>query len=165
METASYKKKDIIGGKEHNERYTIFVDRGLVRTYMVRGKKNHTIFFSFEGDLLGPFPGLIPAEIPELYCEALEDTIVYRAPRTVMEELFSSSLELSCWARKMLEGKIREYNFFFTDYFYEEKTTQYKKFLVDYPELIRRVPLKDIAGYLNVTPQSLSRIRAKGWRF
>jgi len=36
---------------------------------------------------------------------------------------------------------------------------QYRRMLITQPELIRRVPLKYIADYLGITPQSLSRIR------
>lgn len=38
---------------------------------------------------------------------------------------------------------------------------RYAKLLGDEPELLRRVPLKYLASYLGIAPQSLSRIRAK----
>jgi CRP-like cAMP-binding protein len=41
----------------------------------------------------------------------------------------------------------------------EDASTRYQKFLLRQPEIALRVSLTDIASYLNVTPQSLSRIR------
>ncbi len=37
----------------------------------------------------------------------------------------------------------------------------YEKLLTDQPEIIREVPLQHIASYLGITPETLSRIRAK----
>ena len=37
---------------------------------------------------------------------------------------------------------------------------RYQAFIKKMPELFNSVPLKEIAGYIGVTPQSLSRIRA-----
>ena len=42
-----------------------------------------------------------------------------------------------------------------------DKSEQYKRVLREYPQLLQRIALKDLAAYLFVTPQSLSRIRAE----
>jgi DNA-binding MarR family transcriptional regulator len=44
-------------------------------------------------------------------------------------------------------------------YLGEDAENQYKLFIMQQPDIALRVPLKDIAGYLGITPQSLSRIR------
>ncbi len=44
-------------------------------------------------------------------------------------------------------------------YMGEDAATRYEKFLAKQPEIALRVPLGDVASYLGVTPQSLSRIR------
>lgn len=44
-------------------------------------------------------------------------------------------------------------------YLGEDSETRYHLFMQQQPDIVRRVPLKDIAGYLGITPQSLSRIR------
>jgi CRP-like cAMP-binding protein len=44
-------------------------------------------------------------------------------------------------------------------YLGEDAESQYKLFLLQQPDIALRVPLKDIASYLGITPQSLSRIR------
>ncbi len=44
-------------------------------------------------------------------------------------------------------------------YIGEDAESQYKLFVQHQPEIAMRVPLKDIASYLGITPQSLSRIR------
>jgi CRP-like cAMP-binding protein len=44
-------------------------------------------------------------------------------------------------------------------YLGQDATTQYKLFLIQQPDIATRVPVSDIASYLGITPQSLSRIR------
>jgi CRP/FNR family transcriptional regulator, anaerobic regulatory protein len=44
-------------------------------------------------------------------------------------------------------------------YLGQDSATRYKLFLLQEPDLVRRLPLKDIASFLEITPQSLSRIR------
>jgi CRP-like cAMP-binding protein len=44
-------------------------------------------------------------------------------------------------------------------YMGEDATTRYQKFIILQPDIALRVPLSDVASYLGVTQQSLSRIR------
>jgi hypothetical protein len=44
-------------------------------------------------------------------------------------------------------------------YLGQDSTTRYKTFMANQPEIASKVPLSDIASYLGITPQSLSRIR------
>jgi CRP-like cAMP-binding protein len=44
---------------------------------------------------------------------------------------------------------------------FDTATDRYEKLIATYPRLIQRVPQYMVASYLGVTPESLSRIRAK----
>lgn len=46
-----------------------------------------------------------------------------------------------------------------TEMFGDDASARYQKFMERYPEIIARVPLRHIANYLGIAPQSLSRIR------
>jgi len=157
----TYKKKEVFIQQGVNDRYVFFVAKGLVRAFITREDKDYTAFFAFEEEMVDAYPIYTGTTAQSVSCEALEDSLLYRAPRASLEQLFQTSLELSNWGRKLLEQKIIGYNNYFVNYFYEEKRTQYRKFLKEYPKLIQRVALKDLATYLNVTPQSLSRIRSE----
>lgn len=43
-------------------------------------------------------------------------------------------------------------------YLGEDAESKYKLFMTQYPDIVLRIPLKDIASYLGITPQSLGRI-------
>lgn len=92
--------------------------------------------------------------------ETMEDTTLLKISRKVLEEIFSSSVEMANWGRRLMEKSLLEYEHYFIDYFWANKSIQYRMIMKEYPELLQRVSLKELASYLNVTPQTLSRIRA-----
>ena len=59
------------------------------------------------------------------------------------------------------EEQLRRHEEYFADFAWRDKSEQYKRMLREYPQLLQRIALKDLAAYLFVTPQSLSRIRAE----
>ena len=59
-----------------------------------------------------------------------------------------------------MEKTIQEYEHYFIEYYWADKGHQYQMLIKEFPQLLQRVSLKEIASYLNITPQSLSRIRA-----
>jgi CRP-like cAMP-binding protein len=160
MQKNTYKKKDVIIEQGMNDRFNYFVANGLVRGYLTKGVKTYTASFDFEGQLIGSLPGLTGEQRSQLSYEAIEDTTLYKISKQSLEDIFYSSIEFANWGRKLVEEKIKYSDYYFIHYYTEEKSVQYQKFLTDYPELIQRVAIKDLATYLNVTPQSLSRIRA-----
>ena len=72
---------------------------------------------------------------------------------------FSNSVVFANFCRQLLETQMREIEVYWTEYYWMDKKEQYKLMLKRQPEIFQRISLKDIASYLNVTPQSLSRIR------
>jgi CRP-like cAMP-binding protein len=101
MKPVVCKKREVISDHRENYRYVYFVDKGLIRGYLINGIQKQTAFFAFEDDLVGPFSGVITSETPEVWCEAIEDSVIYKAPMKAIEDLFLSSLELSNLARRL----------------------------------------------------------------
>ena len=58
-------------------------------------------------------------------------------------------------------SQLRRHEEYFADFAWRDKSEQYKRVLREYPQLLQRIALKDLAAYLFLTPQSLSRIRAE----
>ncbi len=89
------------------------------------------------------------------------DSVARRLSKRRVDTLCGSSLGIANVVRKIFETNA--YNFedevvWMADK--ENASERYRALISDHPELILNVPLKKIASYLWVTPQSLSRIRA-----
>lgn len=153
----SFASGEVIVNEGSRNGYVYFVEKGAVRGYVLRNGKEVTLFFGFEGDRIDT--GFGP--VCPLIVETLEQTRLWKISRSRLEKLCEKSPQLANWGRRAAERKLSEYERYFTDYFWADKGTQYLILLRDYPGLLQRVSLKSLASYLNVTPQSLSRIRAR----
>ena len=83
-----------------------------------------------------------------------------RIPARRLEELCEQTLDLANWMRKLSDYYLREYENYFINDSWSDAREQYETLLRTRPDLFQRVPLKHIASFLQITPQSLSRIRA-----
>ena len=92
--------------------------------------------------------------------QMVENTTLLRIPKTKLDYLCRSSLELANWGLKIQDYYLREYENYFINDSWMEAREQYESLLKTRPDLILKLPLKHIASYLQITPQSLSRIRA-----
>lgn len=136
-----------------------FVEEGSVRTYVMREAKCVILQFAFEGEAAAA--GFDSEPRARYTVETLEPTTLVRFPREKLETLFAAEAELSNWARRMVERTLRSHEEYFADYCWMDKSRQYERLLSEYPQLLQRVPLKDLAAWLFITPQTLSRIRAR----
>lgn len=136
--------------------YAWFVKTGLVRAYVERETKDVTLWFASEGEMIN----FVDRDIAAYNVEMVEDSVLLRISSRTLEGLCETSLELSNWARKLVEYYLREYENYFINDSWSDAREQYETLLRTRPELFQKVPLKHIASYLQITPQSLSRIRS-----
>lgn len=156
MEEIHFSKNEQAFREGDPERYVWFVEKGLTRAYVERDGRDITLWFSSDGDMVNT----VYRETVAYHLEMVEDTILLRIPIRRWEALLEHSLELSNWARKLLMAYMAEYEDYFINDSWGEAREQYESLMRTQPDLFRKVPLKHIASYLQITPQSLSRIRA-----
>lgn len=157
MQDVNCRKGEILVREGQRGRDVYFVKSGLLRTYVVRDGKDITLWFSTAGDMVVDMPG----GVSSVNVEILEDSVLLMITQSKLDVLFEHSLEMANWGRKLLEHYLLEYEHYFTTYSWTDAGEQYERLAKVNPELLQKVPLKHIASYLQITPQSLSRIRAK----
>lgn len=159
-ERVPFGKKECVVREGARDDYVWFVETGSVRSYVMCGNKSMILRIAFEGDAATWTLGATESQTARITVETMEQSVLLRFPRRRMEEIFASSAELANWSRRLTEGMFRIIQDYFTDYSWQDKSKQYQYLLHKYPGLLQRVPLKDLAAYLFMTPQTLSRIRA-----
>lgn len=88
------------------------------------------------------------------------DSIVYRISGAELNELYSSSIGLANLGRRLIEHQLLTIENWLISAGSPRAKERYLNLIKETPELLQYVPLKHIASYLWITPQSLSRIRA-----
>jgi DNA-binding MarR family transcriptional regulator len=79
---------------------------------------------------------------------------------STIQKLSESSPAFLKWIQGLLMDILVNEDDVLVDISSPKAEKRYLAFIKKMPELFNSVPLKEIAGYIGVTPQSLSRIRA-----
>lgn len=147
------------GGRNTN---IYIIVKGIWRASYINTDGNDiTLWFASKGDLLFSswcFVGNVPSMIT---LESMSDSVVYGISREAAEEFFMSSVEAARIGRRLYEKEIFEVERWLLGSGAPKARDRYETLLAEKAELLQHVPLKYIASYLFITPQSLSRIRAE----
>lgn len=160
FELATYKKNEIIisEGKISDEFY--FIYKGAIRVFFYKDDKLIIDRFEVEGGSFGSNFSFLTKKPCTYNYEAMEDVVLLKGSYKALDELCKKSHEIERLYRMNMEM----YHFLFTQRMSAFKSTttedRYNNFIEEYGDLANRIPLKDIANYLDMSPETLSRIRA-----
>ena len=137
-----------------------FVLNGVIRSYYVDKDGNDiTQYFASEGGWCID-SGMIGFDEMQANWEAIEDATVMLFDVKDMRDLIYSDDQLKNIWIMSLEGGMRYKVYRENGFLVESASERYVAFRKRYPMLASRVPLRYIATYLGITPESLSRIRS-----
>jgi len=137
-----------------------FVVRGCLRLYKIDEKGNtHILQFAAENywiNDLGSFHGVKPSA---LNIDALEDTVVLQISREDLIALYIQAPRFDRIFRVLLENSFIRMQERLLQNISSTAEDRYQSFLEIYPHLINRLSQVQIAAYLGITPEFLSRLR------
>ncbi|WP_312905851.1 Crp/Fnr family transcriptional regulator [Sphingobacterium multivorum] len=139
-----------------------FVISGCLRMYKVDEKGNtHVIYFATENWWmidLGSFHSRTPSE---LNIEALEDTTVLQISYDNLISLYTEAPKFNRIFRVLIENSYIAMQNRLLQNISSTAEQRYQDFVDTYPHLINRLPQVQIASFLGITPEFLSRLRNK----
>lgn len=139
-----------------------FVDKGMVRQFYYKNKKDVTEHFSFEGRIVFCIESFLKQEPSRLIVEALENTKVYAIPYDDLQNLMVRNQEIDLLYRKVLEHVAISSQEHADSQRFENASERYERLLREKPEIVLRAPMVHIASFLQMTPETLSRVRNAG---
>jgi CRP-like cAMP-binding protein len=103
---------------------------------------------------------LFKEEPTHLQIETLEPTLVYALPKVDLERVALHNVNIQILYRKILEESLITSQVHADLVRFETAQDRYKKLCKLMPQVVLRAPLVYIASYLQMTPETLSRVRA-----
>ena len=161
MQEVRFRKREaiVIEGERNSNLYLI--KEGIWRGHYLRDGVDISLWFAFQGDSIFSSWRYV-AGLPSLVSiEAMSDSRVYRISKSKLETFFSSSVLFANIGRVIFERQFLDMENWMINGGAAQAKQRYLTLLEQNPELLQHVPLKHIASYLFITPQSLSRIRAE----
>lgn len=140
-------------------RHIHFVASGLLKMYYLRDGGEITTCFCKENRIATAYQSLISKQPSEMAIQAVEASEVVSMPFDTLQELYAQGLFWQQMGRMVVE---EEYiiTACYTRLINDKSAKQrYLEILNNDPELLQRASLADLASYLQVTPETISRIR------
>lgn len=159
-EQVEYVKKEIIKQADKREKYGYFLIKGAVGSFVWNNDSRICLDLLIDNEFFGDELSLFSGKASSVEIIALENSTVLRISKLNIEKLRQTpmgSLLFSIGDQKAYVEKEKKQIELMT----QTAKERYAKLLESRPELIQRISQKDIASFLGISTQSLSRIRRK----
>lgn len=145
-------------GQKSKESY--FVLKGCIRVYYVLDGEEKTTAFYTEMEAFTP-PCVISKTPSEYYVGCVEDSILTVSNSDMEAEVNSKFPKFDIMCRALSEELLAKQRIDFDEFKTSSPEQRYLNLLQKRPDLLQRVPQHQLASYLGIKPQSLSRLRAR----
>ena len=160
MEEVRFKKREVIVQEGTKNTNLYLIKEGIWRGHYLKDGVDTSIWFASKGEAAFSVWGYVDNSYSQISIEAMSDSIAYCISKAALNELYSTSIGLANLGRRLMEHQLLTTENWLISAGSPRAKERYLTLIKETPELLLHVPLKYIASYLWITPQSLSRIRA-----
>lgn len=162
IETKNFKAKTILLSSGQIADSTYFVNSGILRSFNINDNIiEHILHFACEGWWMGDMYSYISRKPGNLFIEVLEDSELEIISRENREELFEKIPKLERFFRILTENSLVAHQERLMDNLSLTAEERFEKFCKKYYSLMQRIPQKQIASYIGVTPEFFSKMKSK----
>jgi CRP-like cAMP-binding protein len=139
-----------------------FMTKGAVRYFYTNdhGKEMNT-WFSLDTQIISDAPSLVNQTVSQESIQLMEDSEMYSIEYAALQTLLQKHHSFALWYIKLVElHYVSQIEDRISDLQFLDAKQRYQKLLSLYPDITNRVSLGNIASYLNITQETLSRIRS-----
>jgi len=160
LERKEYKKEEIILQQGQISRYMYIIEKGIIRQFYYKDGRNITEHFSSEGEIATCIESLFLQQPTLLNVEAIEPSVIYLLNYERFKKLTDKYADINKLYQSILEYKLVVSQRKADSWRFESSHERYERFCKEYPIVSKRASIADIASYLLMSPETLSRVRA-----
>ena len=136
-----------------------WVVKGLVRQFYFKNGKEVTEYMATESSIVMCIESLFLEQPTHLQIKAIEPSVLIALPKADLEAVAMKSVNIQILYRKILEESLILSQIHADMLRFESAQDRYQKLIKRQPQLVLRAPLVYIASYMQMTPETLSRVR------
>ena len=160
LRTLHFPKGSVVIGEGKIDDSIYFITQGVWRAHMERDGEDQTLWFAVSGEMVFSSWGYIRGLPSRFTISSSSDSVAIEMRKDTVRRLSESSPAFMNWLQELYVDILLSTDDHFVDLSHPKAEKRYLAFMKKMPEIFQYVPLREIAGYIGVTPQSLSRIRA-----
>lgn len=155
----TFSKGEFILREGEVEKNLYFIESGAIRVFLLSEYEEQSIRFGFENSIINSLSSYFRASPSEFYIEAIRKTTLRVISKQRVTEIANKDIYSLTGYKCLLETVITQQIEREIDLLTVSPTERLKRVLQRSPDLFQQIPLKYIASYLRMTPETLSRIR------
>jgi CRP-like cAMP-binding protein len=138
------------------------VNSGILRSFNINDNiVEYILTFACEGWWIGDMYSLISQKPGNLFIEVLEDAEIVMLSKENQEYLYAEIPKLERFFRILTEKSLVANQERLLDNLSLSAEERFEKFCIKYPSLLQKIPQKQIASYIGVTPEFFSKMKSK----
>jgi len=137
-----------------------YIEKGLIRQFYFKNDKEVTEHIGSDGEIFMCIESLFKEEPTHLQVESLETCQIYCLPKMRLEQVALHNVNIQILYRKILEESLIISQVHADLIRFETAQNRYLRLCKMKPQVVLRAPLVYIANYLQMTPETLSRVRS-----
>ena len=157
----TFKKGSLLLSEGETNPLCYFLIKGIVRQYYLIDGEERTTFFYMDGEPVFTSSVSNQSTPSKFYLECLEECTLSVADSQKEVEMFKKYPRFESLCRIKTEDMLQEYQEMLASYITSSPEERYLQVLKKRPDLLHRVPQYQLASYIGVKPESLSRIRMR----
>jgi CRP-like cAMP-binding protein len=161
IQKQNFKKGEEILGFEQNCNYLYFINKGIIRGYYFLDAKEITNWFGQENEFATCFYSFISKKLSVETIQALEDCELILIPYSTLNTLYEKFPETERVGRLVIENYYLRLEERLLSIQFKSAKERYQNLMDSKPSLLKRAALGQIASYLGISQETLSRMRAE----
>jgi len=162
-ETKEINRNEFLLQQNKKECYLHYIEEGIVRLFTNQNEEGieANLGFAYSSSLITSFSSFIEETPSKLGIQAITKSKIRSISKNDLFQLVQQHTEISSWYQKVLEGTLSGHINRQIELLTLSPQQRYLLFIKRSGQLVNSIPLKHIASYLRMTPETLSRIRSK----
>lgn len=136
-----------------------FVLKGITRRYFYRGKQEMITHLVKEGGIMGSVISFLTGEPSRYVLETIEPVTALAITKDDLESLFASNKKWEKFGRRIITAFFLQIEYHNMDMIKYSTKERFVNFMKQNPDLVLRVPQKYLASYLEIQPETFSRLK------